>query len=1367
MLFGIIFMLAVFTGISIAAGSGTEWVETSARTDTYDQVNVSISGSVVVWQDYRDKTSGCPSAQNCTAADIYVKDLVAGVEQKLPPGGAGYTSSPTVTFTPITGDAGSGAAATATISDGAVSGIVISSGGSGYGSSPIVTFSGGGGSGATGTATITNGIVTEVVISPNGLDPDISGSRVVWRNWGSGKIVTYDLSAGGGVQSASSATGSIQEVAPAISADRVVWVDYRNSTDYGDIYMRDLTQPADTYVSRASDLPPGKAAPQKDKRSPDIDGDIVVWEDMRNAFQDAQGWWHNPDIYTKNLTTGVESAVCTNTSDQYNPVVAGNRVYWMDYRNNNWDIYMKDLSTGVETRLTVNNSHQSWPSASGDFVAWKETREGDEDIYMRNMANGVEQRVNTDPAGTPTASQKMPAISGSRVAWMDKRSGNWDIFSARDEVAPQVTSVTPAGLIAGNTASISALYSDGGTGVDASTVAVTVDGMAVSGCTATATQVDCPAAAYADGNHTVVVNVGDYSGNTSVSGNSSFDVDITPPTVSDVLPAGLIDSTSVIVSVGFADANSGIDVSSANISLDGSALSGCTISATSVSCPVSGIAIGSHSISGSIADIAGNTTPFTGAFTVSALTSGMTSLVSSDSSAVVGNASSYYTMTLSADNNFTAFASQASNLVSGDTNAAADVFMKDNRSGQTTRVSVPQAGGQATGVSDMPAVSSDGRYISFRSTAANLVTGDTNAAADIFRKDTQTGEIVRVSTSSAAAQSNGASDWSAISADGNQVAFRSSANNLVTGDTNNVADVFVKNITTGQTTLVSADSAAAQANNTSDRMDISADGRYVVFRSAASNLVAADTNGKWDVFVKDTQTGATTCLSQGGNSDSGWPAISADGMYVTYPSSASNLVAGDTNAQRDIFKAGVADGVITRVNTSVAGAQTSGYCGIPDISGDGRYVAFFSSAGTLVTGDTNGVLDIFRKDTLTGEVLRYSTSTAGAQSNGGSNYPAISTDGLYISYASQASNLVTGDTNATWDVFLGSKTPPVVTNIQPSGSLLVEPAAISADFSDSGNDIDTASVAVTFDGASLSGCLVSTTGFNCPVAGMLAGSHTIGVTVSDYSGNTAMASGGFELVDSVAPAVSNLQPSGTINGSYSVVSFDYADPAPSSGINAAALSVTLDGSALSGCTISATSVSCPVSGIAIGTHSISGSIADIAGNTAPFTGAFTVSALPPGFTIMVSSDLYGVPGNATSYYTLDISSDSNFTVFASQASNILSGDTNAAADVFMKDNRSGQTTRVSVPQAGGQATGASDMPAVSSDGRYISFRSTAANLVSGDTNSTADIFRKDTQTGEIVRVSTSSAAAQSNGASDWSAISADGNQVAFRSSANN
>jgi len=225
---------------------------------------------------------------------------------------------------------------------------------------------------------------------------------------------------------------------------------------------------------------------------------------------------------------------------------------------------------------------------------------------------------------------------------------------------------------------------------------------------------------------------------------------------------------------------------------------------------------------------------------------------------------------------------------------------------------------------------------------------------------------------------------------------------------------------TRQTTRVSTDSQGAQANAGSEKPGISANGRLVVFRPGASNLVAGDTNGKWDEFVKDSQTGAVTNLSPNGNGESGWPAISVDGVWVTYPSHASNLVPGDTNSQRDIFLANTSTGQMTRVSTDSAGVQGNGFCGAPQISANGRHVAFMSGSNNLISGDTNATWDIFRKDTQSNQTVRYSTASDGAQSNRSSDYPAISASGAHVTFVSQASNLVADDTNGTWDVFLAS-----------------------------------------------------------------------------------------------------------------------------------------------------------------------------------------------------------------------------------------------------------------------------------------------------------------------------------------------------------
>lgn len=247
--------------------------------------------------------------------------------------------------------------------------------------------------------------------------------------------------------------------------------------------------------------------------------------------------------------------------------------------------------------------------------------------------------------------------------------------------------------------------------------------------------------------------------------------------------------------------------------------------------------------------------------------------------------------------------------------------------------------------------------------------------------------ILRVSTDSEGNQGNGDSSGPSISADGRLVAFWSRASDLVDGDTNGAADIFVKDLATGVTSRVSTDSAGNQADRGSYMPSISADGRYVVFSSRAYNLVADDTNGSNDTFVKDLVTGETIRVNTDSagletTGDNGWsmpPSISADGRYVAFLSKASNLVADDTNGWKDVFVKDLVTGATTRVNTDSAGQETSGYIESCAISADGRYVAFEGSASNLVDGDTNGHIDVFVKDLTTGETTRVSTDSAGRE----------------------------------------------------------------------------------------------------------------------------------------------------------------------------------------------------------------------------------------------------------------------------------------------------------------------------------------------------------------------------------------------------
>ncbi len=345
---------------------------------------------------------------------------------------------------------------------------------------------------------------------------------------------------------------------------------------------------------------------------------------------------------------------------------------------------------------------------------------------------------------------------------------------------------------------------------------------------------------------------------------------------------------------------------------------------------------------------------------------------------------------------------------------------------ETTRVSVSSAGIQGNDGSSATAISADGRFVVFESFASNLVAGDTNGRPDIFVRDRQTKQTMRVSVSSAGVQGNYASYSPAISADGRFVAFESGAGNLVAGDTNASRDIFVRDRQTNQTTRVSISSAGVQGNHNSYRPAISADGRIVAFMSRANNLVAGDTNVGRDIFVRDRLTNQTTrvSVSSAGAQGNGFygsyhPAISANGRFVAFASLAGNLVGGDTNGKSDIFVRDRQTSQTTRVSVSSAGTQSNNYSYQPTISADGRFVAFESSANNLVTGDTNASPDIFVRDRHASQTTRASVSSAGVQGNLSSETtPAVSADGRFVAFKSWATNLVTGDTNGKFDIFV-------------------------------------------------------------------------------------------------------------------------------------------------------------------------------------------------------------------------------------------------------------------------------------------------------------------------------------------------------------
>jgi len=334
---------------------------------------------------------------------------------------------------------------------------------------------------------------------------------------------------------------------------------------------------------------------------------------------------------------------------------------------------------------------------------------------------------------------------------------------------------------------------------------------------------------------------------------------------------------------------------------------------------------------------------------------------------------------ISGDANTVAFTSAATNLVAGDTNNLRDVFVRTATAG-IERASAPSDGGaaqvageQSNGSSSQPDLSANGRYVVFTSTGSNLVPGDDNGASDVFVRDLATGKTARVSVSSSGLEANGASSAAAISSDGSVVSFASAATNLTSGDHNDVADVFVHELTTGKTERVSV-SATGSSQNKAVRSpftqvsDLSRRGRYVVFDSDATNLVRGDRNRRTDVFRHDRKTGLTTLESQNdagfeGNNDSFNPTITPSGTYVGFTSFATNLWPTLPSGEHTFLRSSEL-GLVTPLDVTATGNLRG-----PElrrqllqrvsVANDGRLATFASTASNLTAGDSNGKADVF------------------------------------------------------------------------------------------------------------------------------------------------------------------------------------------------------------------------------------------------------------------------------------------------------------------------------------------------------------------------------------------------------------------------
>jgi serine protease AprX len=475
---------------------------------------------------------------------------------------------------------------------------------------------------------------------------------------------------------------------------------------------------------------------------------------------------------------------------------------------------------------------------------------------------------------------------------------------------------------------------------------------------------------------------------------------------------------------------------------------------------------------------------------------------------------------------FVVFASSASDLVSGSTGR--QVYVRDRQFGTTELVSADNVGRPGATYSTPGNISDDGRYVVFESGAANLVAGDTNNCWDIFVRDRWTATTRRVSTTSTNAQvACGTGLWAAqgrISGNGRVVVFSSSTPGLVSGDTNAATDVFAKDLVSGAVTRVSVSSAGAQGTVATGRtahpagLSVSADGRYVAFASQLGGLVAGDVDAIANIFVRDRTDGTTEAVDAGAGGarpngiTNGRPELSADGRYVAFVSDAGNLVAGSTGSSIGVTSVFVRDrqaGTTELADVDTAGRPTpQGASTRPSISADGRYVAFASADRTLVDDDTNGVSDVFVRDRTDGTTKRVSADAFGMEVSSASTVTegvALSGDGTVVAFGSKAAALVPGDTNGTWDVF--ARRLRAVTPAAPAASGLVtasrgtgQPVVRWVAPDDNGSPITGYTVTVAPGGTTVTAAAGVT---SATVPGLSAGTYTFTVTAANGAGSSA------------------------------------------------------------------------------------------------------------------------------------------------------------------------------------------------------------------------------------------------------------------------
>lgn len=767
----------------------------------------------------------------------------------------------------------------------------------------------------------------------------------------------------------------------------------------------------------------------------------------------------------------------------------------------------------------------------------------------------------------------------------------------------------------------------------------------------------------------------------------------------------------------------------------------------------------------------------------------------------------------SSDGRWIAFVSAATNLIPGqiDTNSANDVFLRDRLNGTTVLVSRLPASPAATanGASDQPSISADGRWVAFASAATNLVTGQTdgNFVRDAFLYDRTTGQVILLSHASGSATitSNNLSEKPVVAAGGAVVAFRSTATNLIAGLTegNSVADLFLYDVAAGTTALASrtAASATTTSNGVSDAPVLSADGVYLAFTCTGTNLVTgqSDVNGSADVFVHNRGTGVTVLASRGSasptttaNGLSDQPAISADGSWVAFRTTGTTLGVYDSNGQPDIWAFDRAAGTTLLVSRRAASPLRPGSnaSATPALSSDGRFITYASASNNLVTGQIttgNWNVFVFDRTTLLNILASHASTGATTEANAGSTSPAISADGAWITYLSDANNLVAGQTDANQaqttrsDVFVFDRA---------AGTNALASRSTSAATTTSNKSSDRAAL------ASGGGFVIFTSAATDVVSGLTDANATNDVwvweratganaAVSRRDTGAAGATGnGTSKVPGAVPAALSA------DGRWAVVVSNAANLA--SGItdtNATDDVYLFDRDTGTLTLVSRTAGSATTTGNGASNRAVvsaDGSWVAYVSRATNLVAGFTTSFVTDqiylweratGTAVLVSRQAGTTTHGAESLSTDPVVSDDGGVVaFVSQAIDLVAGQVDPlnSDDVFFFDRATG-TVALASSAAGTSATTGNNRSyrvRLSGDGHWLALTTLATNLVAGvtDSNGSVDVYLVELATGTKTLVSHSALSATQAafpGASLTPSLSADGRFVAFESQGSN